>query len=97
MLSETHSKYVAAFAGNVLTIYWKNCWHNVNKTLLVISVATGGLSIGSFANITGLIVEITSAVLGSICPFSNGIAKEKIKNNKKKEKETQQNCFIFKK
>ena len=54
--------------------------------MLVLSVATGGLSFGFFVSISVLIVEITRAVHDSTCSFSNGITKENLKTMRKKRK-----------
>ena len=51
--SKTHSKSAAAF-------------DYVDKTFLVLSAASGGLSISSFGTIIGGLIEITSTILGWI-------------------------------
>ena len=80
-MNKTLRKYIAAF----------KC---VDKTVLVLSATSGGVSIASFTIVIATPVEITTTSLGFIFSFSNGISKI---ISKTKEKQTQQNCFISKK
>ena len=54
-----------------------------DKTLLVLSAASGSVSIASFATVTAAPVGKASASLSSVFFISNGIAKKTFKNNER--------------
>ena len=56
-----------------------------DKTLLVLSAASGSVSITSFATVIGASVRITSPSLSLVFSISNGIAKIPLKTMRKKE------------
>ena len=74
--SKKLSKYVAAF-------------NNIDKTLIVLSAASGGVSIISFTNTVGATVRIASASLTLFFSRTTGIVKKllNITGNKKKKHE----------
>ena len=54
-----------------------------DKSLIVLSVTTGSISIASFATVIGASVGIASASLSLAFSISTGLIKKTIKNNKK--------------
>ena len=68
------SKYIASFG------YF-------DKSLIVLSVATGSISIASFANVIGAPVGITSASFSLAFSISTGIVKKMLKTMQNKKKE----------
>ena len=69
-MSKRLSKYLAPFG------YF-------HKSLIVLSVTTGSISIVSFTTVIGAPVGITSASFSFAIPLSTGIVKKTVKNNKK--------------
>ena len=69
-MSKRLSKYIASF-------------HYFEKLLIVLSVTTGSISIGSIATIIGAPVGIVSASFHLTFSISTRIIKKTIKNNKK--------------
>ena len=59
-----------------------------DKSLTVLSVTTGSISIASFATVIGASVRIVSASFSLAFSISTG-KKNHMKNNKKKEEKTQ--------
>ena len=56
-----------------------------NKTLIVLSATSGGISIISFTNVIGIPAGVVSASLTLVFSLTTGIIKKYIKRNKKKE------------
>ena len=54
-----------------------------DKSLTVLSVTTGSISIASFATVTRATVGITSASFNLAFSICTGIVKKTVKNNKK--------------
>ena len=54
-----------------------------DKSLIVLSVATGSISIASFATVIGAPVGIVSAISSLAFSVFTGIVKKTVKNNKK--------------
>ena len=71
-MCKTLSKHIAVF----------DCF---DKTLLVLSAASGSVSITQFATVIGTPVRITSPSLSLVFSISNGIAKIPLKIMRKKE------------
>ena len=69
-MSKRLSKYIAFF-------------NYFDKSLIVLSVTTGSISIASFATVIGAPVGIVSASFSLAFSISIGITKKDIKNNKK--------------
>ena len=59
-----------------------------DKSLIVLSVTSGSVSIASFATVIGIPIGIASASLSLTFLLCTGLVKKIIKSNKKKEKET---------
>ena len=59
-----------------------------NKTLIVLSATSGGISIISFTNVIGIPAGKISATLTLVFYLTTGIIKKAIKRNKKKEEKT---------
>ena len=57
-----------------------------DKSLIVLSVRTGSISIASFATVIGAPVGIISASISLAFSISTGLIKKTIKNNKEYEK-----------
>ena len=70
LLSKRLSKYIASF-------------DYFDKSLIVLSVTTGSISIASFATVIGAPVGITSASFSLAFSICTGIVKKTVKNNKK--------------
>ena len=70
LMSKRLSKYIASF-------------DYFDKSLVVLSVTTGSISIASFAAVTGAPVGIASASFSLAFSICTGIAKKTVKNNKK--------------
>ena len=70
LMSKRLSKYIASF-------------DYFDKLLIVLSVATGSISIASFATVIGASVGIVSASFSLAFSIYMGIIKKTIKNNKK--------------
>ena len=79
-MSKKLSKYVATF-------------DYIDKTLIVLSATSGGISIISFTSVIGIPAGMTSASFTLIFSLTTGIIKENIERNKKKKEETQQSCY----
>ena len=69
-MSKRPSKYIAFF-------------DYFNKSLIVLSVTTGSISIASFATVIRAPVGIVSASFSLAFSISTGLIKKTIKNNKK--------------
>ena len=54
-----------------------------DKSLIILSVTTGSISIGSFAIVLGAPVGMASATCSLAFSISTGIVKKTVKNNKK--------------
>ena len=74
------SKYIAIF-------------DYINKTLIVLSATSGGISIISFTSVIGIPAGNASANFCFNIFFKNSNNKKTIESNKKKEEKTQQNCY----
>ena len=74
-MSKNPSKYIASFE------YFK-------KSLIVLSVATGSISIASFATVTGASVGTASAIFSLKFSISTGNVKKRKQYNKRKRKST---------
>ena len=72
-MSEKLSKYIATF-------------DYIDKTLIVLSATSGGISIISFASVIGIPVGIASANLTLIFSLSTGIINKLLKLTRKKKK-----------
>ena len=70
-MSKNLSKYIAAF-------------DYFDKTLIVFSAISGGISIISFTSVIGIPVGIASASFSLVFSLITGIIKKLLKNNKKK-------------
>ena len=70
LMSKRVSKYMASF-------------DYFDKSLIVLSVTTGSISIASFATVTGVTVGMVSASLSLTCSVKTRIVKKLLKNNKK--------------
>ena len=80
-MSKRYSKYVVSF-------YYSD------KSLIVLSVTTGSISIALFAILIGAPAGIASASFSLAFSISTGTAK-KIKNNKKQEEKEEWNCYVY--
>ena len=69
LISKRRSKYIASF-------------EYFDKSLIVLSVTIGSISVASFATVIGGPVWIVSASLSLAFSISTGIIKKAIKNNK---------------
>ena len=72
-MSKNLSKYIASF----------ECF---DKSLIVLSVATGSISIASFATVIGAPVEFMSASFSLAFSITTGFVKKLLKTTKKKKK-----------
>ena len=70
LMSKRLSKYIASF-------------NYFDKSLIVLSVTTGSISIASFATVIGAPAEMMSASCILAFSITTGIVKKTIKNNKK--------------
>ena len=72
-MSEKLSRYIAVF-------------NNIDKTFIVLSVTSGGISIIYFTSVIGVTVEIASAPFSLVFSLTTGIIKKilKIQETKKK-------------
>ena len=70
LMSKRVSKYMASF-------------DYFDKSLIVLSVTTGSISIASFATVIGVTVGMVSASLSLTCSVKTRIVKKLLKNNKK--------------
>ena len=70
LLSKRRSKYIVFF-------------NDFDKSLIVLSVTTGTISIASFATVSGAPVGMASASISLAFSISTGIVKRLLKNNKK--------------
>ena len=75
-MSKKLSKYIAAF-------------DYIDKTLIVLSATSGGMSTISFTSVIGIPAGIASASFTLIFSFNYRVNKKIIKSNKKKEEKTQ--------
>ena len=75
-MSKRLSKYIASF-------------DYFDKSLIVLYVTTGSISIASFATVVGTTVGMMSASCGLAFSITTGIAKKTIKSDKEQEKKTQ--------
>ena len=74
-MSKKQSKYIAAF-------------DYINKTLLVLSATSGGISIISFTSVIGIPAGMTSASFTLIFSLTTGIIKKLLKETRKKKEKT---------
>ena len=72
-MSKNLSKYIASF----------ECF---DKSLIVLSVATGSISIASFATVIGALVEFMSASCSLAFSITTGFVKKLLKTTKNKNK-----------
>ena len=77
LMSKRISKYIASF-------------DYFDKSLIVLSVTTGSISIASFATVIGAPVEMVSASFSLAFLISAGIVKKLLKTTRNKKKK---NCF----
>ena len=70
LMSKRLSKYIASF-------------NYFDKSLIILSVTTGSISIASFATVIGAPAEMMSASCILAFSITTGIEKKPIKNNKK--------------
>ena len=81
LMSKRLSKYITSF-------------DYFDKSLIVLSVATGRISIASFSTVTGAPAGIASAIFSlALFSISTGIIKNCLKTTRKKEK-VQENCSV---
>ena len=73
LMSKKLSKYISLF-------------DNCDKSLIVLSVTSGGVFIASFATVIGIPVRITSASLSLAFSLCTGLVKKVIKRNKEKKR-----------
>ena len=76
LMSKRLSKYIASF-------------DYFDKSLIVLYVTTGSISIASFATVVGTTVGMMSASCSLAFSITTGIAKKTIKSDKEQEKKTQ--------
>ena len=76
LMSKILSKYIASF-------------EYFDKSLIVLSVTTGSISVASFATVIGAPAGITSASFSPTFSIFTGIIKKTIKNNKKQNEKPQ--------
>ena len=72
-MSKTLSKYIASF-------------DYFDKSLIVLSVTTGSISIASFTTVIGAPVRITSVIFSLAFSLSTGIVKKLLKTTRNKKK-----------
>ena len=60
-----------------------------DKTLIVLSATSGGISIISFTNVIGISAGVISASLTLVFPLTTGIIKKLLKETRKKRRKTQ--------
>ena len=70
-MSEILSKYIASF-------------YYFDKSLIILAVTTGSISIASFASVIGAPVGITSTSFILVFSICTGIVKKTIKKNKQR-------------
>ena len=70
------SRYIAAF-------------DYIDKTLIVLSVTSGGINIISFTSVIGILAGLASASFTLIFSLTTGIIKKLLKVTRKKKKKTQ--------
>ena len=75
-MSQKLSKYITAF-------------DYIDKTLIILSASSGGISIISFTNVIGIPASFTL-----IFSLTTGIIKKLLQVTGKKKKKTQQNCYV---
>ena len=78
-MSRKLSKYIAAF-------------DYIDKTLIVLSATSGGISIISFTSATGIPAALANASFTLVFYSTTGIIKKLLKITRKKKKK-QQNCY----
>ena len=74
-MSKKLSKYIAAF-------------DYIDKTLIVLSATSGGISIISVTSVIGILAGIASASFTIVFSLATGIIKKLLKVTKKKKKKT---------
>ena len=74
-MSKTLSKYIYFF-------------DYFDKSLIVLSVTSGSISIASFATFIGIPIGITSAILSLTFSLCTGLVKKLLKATRNKKKET---------
>ena len=80
LISERHSKYIASF-------------DYFDKSLIVLSATSGGISIASFATVIGTPIGIASASLSFAFSLSTGLVKKLLKATRNKNKK--HNKFVM--
>ena len=70
-----------------LSIYTAALYYT-DKTLIVLSATSGGISIISFTNVTGIPAGVISASLTLVFSLTTGIIKKLLKERRKKEEKT---------
>ena len=78
-MSKRLSKYIASF-------------DYFDKSLIVLSVITGSISVASFANVIGVPVGMVSASFSLACSISTGIVKKLFKTIRNKKKKHNKTC-----
>ena len=79
LMSKRLSKYIASF-------------DYFDKSLIVLSVITGSISVASFANVIGVPVGMVSASFSLACSISTGIVKKLFKTIRNKKKKHNKTC-----
>ena len=80
LMSKRLSKYIASF-------------DYFDKSLIVLSVATGSISIASFATVIGAPVRMISASCSLAFSITTGIVKKIFKKTRNKKKKHNKNCY----
>ena len=78
-MSKRLSKYIASF-------------DYFDKSLIVLSVITGSISVASFVNVIGVPVGMVSASFSLACSISTGIVKKLFKTIRNKKKKHNKTC-----
>ena len=78
-MSKRLSKYIASF-------------DYFDKSLIVLSVITGSISVASFVNVIGVPVRMVSASFSLACSISTGIVKKLFKTIRNKKKKHNKTC-----
>ena len=80
-MSKKLSKYIAAF-------------DYIDKTVIMLSATSGGISIISFTNVTGIPAGIASASFTLVFSLTTGIIKKLSKVTRKKENIAKLSCLL---
>ena len=65
----------------------------IDKTLMVLSTTSGGISVISFTSVIGIPAGLASAYFTLILSLTTEIIRKLLKVTRKKNKKTQQNCY----